>query len=222
MESFSRIIQVTADGSHTLHSPSLNENYHSRHGAVQEAVHVFINAGYHFHSAAELSILEIGFGTGLNALLTCNESIKSGRKVNYVGVEAFPLNNEEINALNYAQFVMAEAAANYPTMMTSNWEVPIQISEQFTLTKRQTFFENITDEDAFDLIYFDAFGFQVQPELWTLSMFQKMYNALKNDGVLVTYACRTPIVKALKEAGFAVSKIPGPIGKREMTRAVKK
>ncbi|OYU82706.1 MAG: hypothetical protein CFE24_14490 [Flavobacterium sp. BFFFF2] len=131
MESFSRVIQLTADGSHTLYSPSLDENYHSRHGAIQEAVHVFINAGYTYHSAAELSILEIGFGTGLNALLTFNETIKSPRKVNYTGIEAFPLNEEEINTLNYAQFVTAEAAAKYLTIMTSNWEDPIQISDLF-------------------------------------------------------------------------------------------
>ncbi|OYU84749.1 MAG: hypothetical protein CFE24_05485 [Flavobacterium sp. BFFFF2] len=106
--------------------------------------------------------------------------------------------------------------------MLCDKEIKVFQQTLFTLTKRHAFFENITDEDTFDLIYFDAFGFQVQPELWTLNMFQKMYKALKNGGVLVTYACRTPIIKALKEAGFTVSKIPGPIGKREMTRAVKR
>lgn len=218
-----RKIINTNDGSVTIHIEDWNESYHSKHGAIQEAKHVFIKNGLDlFQDKKEISILEIGFGTGLNTFITFLEATKRKQQVNYVGVEAYPIDETEINALNYVTQLNAEREEGvFQKIHTTNWEIPQTISENFTLTKRQQFFQDIVDINAFDLIYFDAFGYRVQPELWSESIFKKMYKALKKEGVLVTYACRTSIKNALLSAGFQVEKLPGAPGKREMLRAIK-
>jgi len=218
-----REIIITNDGSTTIRIPEWNENYHSKHGAIQEAKHVFIKNGLDlFHNQDSISILEIGFGTGLNAFITFLETFNKD-KVNYVGVEAYPISEEEILQMNYISKLEAEAyQAIFDKMHSCDWENQQLITKNFLLTKRKQFFQDIEDKNRFDLIYFDAFGFPLQPELWSEVIFKKMYDALLPNGVLVTYACRTPIRKAMLTAGFSVEKLPGAPGKREMLRATKR
>ena len=225
-----REIVQTNDGSTTIFLPDWNESYHSKHGAIQEAYHVFIKNGLTFASFEHselvskeepICILEIGFGTGLNGFITCLEAQQSHQKIDYVGVEAYPVALEEALQMNYAQEINPSYSAVFQQLHESAWEEKISINPNFTLTKQKKFFQDIDQEDAFDLIYFDAFGFRVQPELWSEVIFSAMYKALKTKGVLVTYACRTSIKNAMLSAGFSVKKLPGAPGKREMLRATK-
>ena len=217
-----REILQTLDGSTTIHLPDWNESYHSKHGAIQEAYHVFIQNGLNTFSGQPISILEIGFGTGLNAFITFLESKKSNQKIDYHGVEAYPISIEEISQMNYVSELNAISDTTiFNHIHQCEWQTKIEISSLFKLTKRKQFFEQIEDEDKFDLIYFDAFGYRVQPELWSTEIFRKMYKALKSNGTLVTYAARGVVKRSLIEVGFRVEKLPGPPGKREMFRATK-
>ncbi|WP_309641352.1 tRNA (5-methylaminomethyl-2-thiouridine)(34)-methyltransferase MnmD [Flavobacterium sp.] len=217
-----REIITTSDGSTTIHLPEWNENYHSKHGAIQEAKHVFIQNGLSLFTGKSIAILEIGFGTGLNAFITYLESKKLNIDVDYVGVEAYPISQDEISSMNYVKELNANAEnAVFEKMHASAWEEKFEISKTFSLTKRQQFFNTIDDIERFDLIYFDAFGYRVQPELWSTAIFQRMYNALKTNGVLVTYAARGVVKRSMIEVGFTVEKLAGPPGKREMFRATK-
>ncbi|MCW3070672.1 MAG: SAM-dependent methyltransferase [Bacteroidetes bacterium] len=218
-----RKIITTSDGSHSLYVPELNEHYHSIHGAIQESRHVFIEAG--LKQAAKnnsaISVFEVGFGTGLNALLTYLESERLGLKINYTSVEAFPLEEAIFNALNYPQET-GEGKQAFELLHSSSWEVKNSISENFSLLKLKTsLLDVILENDQYDLVYFDAFGPLVQPEMWTDEIFSKLYHAMKKGGVLVTYCSKGEVQRAMKRAGFSVEKIPGPPGKREMVRATK-
>lgn len=217
-----RIIK-TNDGSTTIHIEDWDETYHSKHGAIQEAYHVFIKSGLDsFQDNSEISILEIGFGTGLNSFITFLESQKRNLKIDYVGVEAYPISEEEVNQLNYVDQLNAIEYKNiFNKIHEGSWEKKCQLNDVFTLTKRKQLFQDIDDVEKYDLIYFDAFGFPVQPELWSEEIFKKMFRALLPNGILVTYACRTTIKKAMLNAGFQVEKLPGAPGKREMLRACK-
>ncbi|WP_203258285.1 tRNA (5-methylaminomethyl-2-thiouridine)(34)-methyltransferase MnmD [Hyunsoonleella ulvae] len=225
-----REIIKTADGSNTIHLPDWNEQYHSIHGAIQEAYHVFIKHGLHYLGNSEqgktlqdkLSILEIGFGTGLNAFITYLEAEKLYWNINYVGVEGYPVVKEEIKLLNYSsELGVQHKNSIFKQIHELDWESMHKISSYFSLTKQQKMFDKIEDDNAFNLIYFDAFGARVQPELWTEFIFRKMYNALKDEGVLVTYAAKGSVRRAMQSVGFMVEKLPGPPGKREMLRATK-
>ena len=216
-----KIIQ-TADGSSSLLVEDWGETYHSRHGAIQEAQHVFIQNGLSLFQEQSVAVLEIGFGTGLNAFITFLEAEKRQLKIDYVGVEAYPILKEEAEQLNYVtQLDANQYDAQFQLMHASEWGINTAISEYFTLTKRQQYFNEIDDKNRFELIYFDAFGFQYQPELWSVEIFRKMFEALKPNGILVTYACRGPIKRAMQEAGFSTRKLAGPPGKREMLKAEK-
>jgi tRNA U34 5-methylaminomethyl-2-thiouridine-forming methyltransferase MnmC len=220
-----REILITSDGSATIHLPDWDEQYHSKHGAIQEAYHVFLRAGFDqvTENNKNISILEIGFGTGLNAFITFLEARENGIKIKYTGVEAYPVSSEELTNLNYVEELKAAKDMVYFDAMHSvSWEQEHLISEDFQLTKRNQFFENITDKNTFDLIYFDAFGAKNQPELWTEAIFLRMYNAIKENGVLVTYSAKGSVRRAMQAVGFSVERIPGPPGKREMLRATKK
>ncbi len=218
-----REIIITSDGSTTIQIKDWNEQYHSKHGAIQEAYHVFIDSGLSLFKNQALSILEIGFGTGLNAFITYIEAPKLGLEVNYVGVEAYPIKSEELQRLNYVSQLKAEAfAKDFLLMHDADWEKEVAISDRFSLHKQQKDFAEITIENSFDLVYFDAFGARVQPELWTETIFAKMFRAMKNDGVLVTYAAKGSVRRAMQAVGFYVERLPGPPGKREMLRATKK
>ena len=217
-----REIIITDDGSTTIRIPEWDENYHSTHGAIQEAKHVFIKNGLDlFQKQDAISILEIGFGTGLNAFITFLETINK-EKVNYVGVEAYPISQEEIAQMNYVSELDSEMYQEiFDKMHSCDWENQQTITENFLLTKRKQFFQDIEDKNQFDLIYFDAFGFPLQPELWSEVIFKKMYDALLPKGTLVTYACRSTIKNAMLSVGFSIEKLPGAPGKREMLRATK-
>lgn len=220
-----RTLLETGDGSYTLHISEWDEQYHSKHGAINEALHVFIKEGlYHWsteNDTSQLSIMEIGFGTGLNAFLTLLETEKNHFKIDYTGVEAYPLSIDEVKAMNYFSLLNA-SEEKFLALHDCSWEEKNTISENFTLTKQQKLFSEITTENAFDIIYFDAFGIRVQPELWTEEIFQKMYNALKTNGVLVTYAANGNARRAMQAVGFNVERLAGPPGKKEMLRATKR
>ena len=221
-----RKIIVTGDGSHTIFLPEWNEHYHSKHGAIQEANHVFIQSGLHhickLNPKKELSILEMGFGTGLNAYLTLLAVIKFRLRVNYIGIDAYPVSLHEIKKLNYPKAILGiEKDALFDVLHSSQWESNHQITDRFALTKRQEFFNNIKEFDSIDLIYFDAFGPRVQPELWTEDILKKMFKALKTNGVLVTYSAKGSVRRVLQHVGFTVERLTGPPGKREMLRATK-
>ena len=217
-----REIIITNDGSTTIHIPDWNENYHSTHGAIQEAKHVFIKNGLDLlQNQKSISLLEIGFGTGLNAFITFLETLDK-EKVNYVGVEAYPISSEEIAQMNYVTELKAtQYQVVFDKMHSCDWESQQHITDNFTLTKRKQFFQDIADKEQYDLIYFDAFGFPLQPELWSEAIFKKMYEALLPKGTLVTYACRSSIKNAMLSVGFSIEKLPGAPGKREMLRATK-
>tara|TARA_R110001632_G_scaffold42605_6_gene107889 strand:- start:1020 stop:1682 length:663 start_codon:yes stop_codon:yes gene_type:complete len=218
-----REIIITSDGSTTIQIPEWNEQYHSIHGAIQEAYHVFIKQGLESISKNKLSILEIGFGTGLNGFITFLEAQKNNLTIEYVGVEAYPVVPEEIEKLNYVSELNASHSANiFETFHNCSWEERHQITTDFSLIKRQQFFNEIVDENTFDLVYFDAFGARLQPELWTEEIFSKMFTAMKPNGTLVTYSAKGSVRRAMQSVGFMVERLPGPPGKREMLRAVKK
>lgn len=217
-----REIIRTQDGSTTIQIKDWNECYHSKHGAIQEAKHVFIKNGLALFPNQNVSILEIGFGTGLNTFITYLEAMGLGQSIDYVGVEAYPVSEAEIEAMNYLEELEAlESKDVFVKIHSSNWEEKSKLSDAFSLTKRKQFFEDIEDIEKFDLIYFDAFGYRVQPELWSTAIFEKMYRALKPNSVLVTYAARGVVKRSMIEVGFAVEKLAGPPGKREMFRARK-
>ena len=220
-----RVIKTT-DGSSTIYIEELNEHYHSKHGAIREAMHVFIKSGLLFHHEnfknKNVDILEIGFGTGLNAFLTLIESEKFNIEIDYTGVEAFPVDEKELSVLNYSEILNEKYSSHFSLIHQSKWNKRKQISKSFNLLKRQQKFEDIDDTHQFDLIYFDAFGPRVQPNLWCEEMFIKMYKALKDGGILVTYSAKGSVRRAMQSVGFYVEKLPGPPGKREMLRAIKK
>lgn len=222
-----RKIIITDDGSTTIHLPEWDEQYHSKFGALQEARHVFIQMGLfkvlEREELSEISILEIGFGTGLNALVTWQEANKKEVLVDYTGVEAYPVSSEEVEHLNFPGMLEEpEAASVFEKMHKSAWEIPQPVSEFFNLAKQQKYFQEINDVNKYDLIYFDAFGAGIQPDLWTEEIFEKMYKAIRNNGVLVTYAAKGSVRRAMLQVGFLVERLPGPPGKREMLRATKK
>jgi len=225
-----RIIE-TGDGSRSLYHEELDETYHSRHGALQEAKHVFIKMGLQplLDKKERIAVLEIGFGTGLNAWLTaCKvieielESKREAMKISYVGIEAYPLSAKDLEDVNYASLTKDRSEkVLLNAIQQCKWEEEVEIDPRFSLTKRKLFFKEIEDADSFDLIYFDAFGPRVQPDLWTVDIFRKMYKALRSGGVLTTYSAKGDVRRAMMEVGFEVERVPGPPGKREMLVAKK-
>lgn len=217
-----RKIITTSDGSKTIHLIDWDEQYHSKHGAIQEAYHVFIQSGLSLFRDRSLSILEIGFGTGLNCLISLLEAKKLNLDIQYTGVEAYPITSEELEQLNYISELKAEKVVKeFQQMHRSPWEKEVAISDTFRLYKKREDFKDLDDTNVFNLIYFDAFGARVQPELWTEAIFSKMYAALQNKGVLVTYSAKGSVRRAMQAVGFVVERLAGPPGKREMLRATK-
>ena len=217
-----REIIQTKDGSTSILLPEWNETYHSKFGAIQEAKHVFIKNGLSLFEGKSVSILEIGFGTGLNAFITYLEAKKSGQTIEYTGVEAYPVSEEDALKMNYVSELEANPSEEiFLKMHQASWNEKVNLDADFALEKQNKKFQEINEEEKYDLIYFDAFGFRVQPELWSLEIFQIMFKALKPNGILVTYACRSSIKNAMAASGFEVEKLSGPPGKREMLRARK-
>jgi tRNA U34 5-methylaminomethyl-2-thiouridine-forming methyltransferase MnmC len=214
----------TDDGSHSIHSEKYGVTYHSTHGAIAESQHIFINAGLRFKAALQkdIAILETGLGTGLNAFMTLLEADKRNLIVNYVGLEIFPLEIEQFKLLNYPiKLNVIDRCDDFLNLHTCEWEKATQISDNFIFEKRKTPIEFVAFENVFDIVYFDAFAPQEQPELWGENVIGRMYKALKADGILVTYCAQGEFKRTLKKVGFQVERLHGPPGKREITRATK-
>jgi tRNA U34 5-methylaminomethyl-2-thiouridine-forming methyltransferase MnmC len=222
MKDFEKVVRQTSDGSYTIFIPDLDENYHSFHGAIQESQHVFINQGLNQFDNKNLDVFEVGFGTGLNALLTCRVAERKGLNINYTSIEAYPLDTNLVetyisNFENQLDFELIKK------MHLVEWGSGNQFLENFNFRKVKSelqLFE--VNKESFDIIYYDAFGPRVQPEMWTCELFSKMFEMLRNNGLLVTYCAKGQVKRDLKKVGFEVETCQGPPGKREMIRAWKR
>ena len=217
-------VRITADGSTTLYRKDIDETYHSTHGALQEARHVFIQNGLaQFRNQTKLRILEIGFGTGLNALLTALFAMDNKISVEYHGLEAFPLSEDIWRAVNYSDLIADHRVPDlFEQMHRMNWDELHELNEKFSLKKiHDTLQLYDAPEQFFDLIYFDAFGPRAQEEMWHRDLLDKLFQSLKSGGVLATYCAKGSFKRDLKSVGFEVEALAGPPGKREMTRARK-
>jgi len=217
------IITPTADGSNTLYNETIGEHYHSKHGALQESKHVFIDAGLKFASAgqAETSILEVGFGTGLNFILSFEYCEANNINLNYTSIEAFPLSSDVIEQTGYSAYVperiWADFISNYPNAL----KAPQKLSSLCTLEIPHTTLAEYHTDQKFDIIYYDAFSVQHQAEMWTDEIIAHACSFLKPGGTFVTYAITGKLKRAVKACGFTIEKLPGAPGKREMLRAIK-
>ena len=218
-------IRQTKDGSNTLYVPELNEHYHSVHGALQESQHVFIKHGleYALEQKRDVKILEVGFGTGLNAILTFPFALAQKAFVQYDTLEKYPLTQEVVEQLHFEKFILnPELLDYYKQMHAAPWNQPVDLIPYFSLQKIHETLEEFSSPDAYyDVVYFDAFAPEKQPELWTEEVFAKLYKAVRPGGVLVTYCAKGAFKRNLKAAGFIVEALPGPPGKREMTRGIR-
>jgi tRNA U34 5-methylaminomethyl-2-thiouridine-forming methyltransferase MnmC len=214
-------IITTSDGSHTIYVPEIDEHYHSVYGAVQESTIIFIKSGFDFCKAAPISILEVGFGTGLNALLTAVKSIEEKREVNYTSIENNPLDNKIISSLNYPEFAGENGREIFQLIHSSPWNTSVDICKNFNLHKIDADFTKKRLSGKYDLIYFDAFGPDKQTEMWTREIFSGISAITNRKGILVTYSAKGEVQRSLQTCGFEVTLLPGPPGKRQMIRAVK-
>ena len=215
-------LEQTADGSYTLFVPELDEHYHSVKGALTESEHIFINMGLKHSSVPEPRVLEIGFGTGLNAFLSLLEAEKSQRKVHFTTIERFPLDMETIRKMNYPAQVAPDHTAEYEALHQAAWNEDATITPFFTLHKIEADFTSYQFPNGYDVIYFDAFAPEKQPEMWSQELFDQLYAVLHEGGILTTYCAKGVIRRMLQTAGFTVERLPGPPGgKREILRATK-
>ena len=212
-------VRQTSDGSKTLYLPDLDETYHSSHGAIQEAMHVFIEHGLKFTSpkTKELTIFEMGFGTGLNAFLTAQWAQKNYQEIRYIGIELHPVPEEIWKQMDYVQ----DEVEMYSKIMSTEWGHFLEIHPDFHLKKIEQDIHQLQTAEKVDLIYFDAFGPRAQSEMWELPVLTKMHELLNTGGVFVTYCAQGQMKRNLKSLGFSLESLPGPPGKREMTRAIK-
>ncbi|MGE0561554.1 MAG: tRNA (5-methylaminomethyl-2-thiouridine)(34)-methyltransferase MnmD [Flavobacteriales bacterium] len=218
-------LKITGDNSHTLLVTELNETYHSTKGAINEALHVFIQKGLtdylEINNCKEIEVFEVGFGTGLNAHLTQLFAAENNVKINYTSVEAYPLNLELIQQLNYTDLINS-TKQDYLKLHEVEWNKPITINKYFKLNKLHKEVISIKEKEKFDVIFFDAFAPDIQPEMWSKTVFENMLAALKPNGVLVTYCAKGIVKRTIKELGFELETLAGPPGKREMIRATKR
>lgn len=215
-----RTMLVTEDGSHSLYVPDLQEIYHSTHGAIQESEFVYIQTALTPCQHSEIRIFELGFGTGLNALLALQYAMKHSKKLKYFAIELFPLEPSEYQILNYPTQLNL-LPDDFQRMHTCSWDTPQEINPYLTLTKFHADITKFNIDFKFDVCFFDAFSPTVQPELWTLEQFQKIFNQMNTGGILSTYSSKGEIRRRLQQAGFQVERLKGPPGKREMLRAIK-
>lgn len=212
----------TADGSYTLYVPELDEHYHSVKGALTESQHIFIEMGLKHSPTPEPHILEIGLGTGLNAFLTLLAAEEMQRKVHYTGIERYPLAEETLRQLDYPGIIGKKHEEDYYAIHQAPWEKETNLSPWFTLHKIEGDFTRHTFQKGYDIIYFDAFAPEKQPEMWEQSLFNTLYNVLNEGGILTTYCAKGVVRRMLQTAGFTVERLPGPPGgKREILRATK-
>lgn len=208
-------IELTDDGSATLRSPVFGDFYHSQRGAVGESRHVFVEAGFAASLSNPARILEAGFGTGLNAWLTLLEAARRGRTVEYTGVELYPVPADIAAELGYTE------DERFMAMHRAGWGREERITDDFTLTKLNADLTKSEIRGIFDVVYYDAFAPETQPEMWRAELFVKICDAMPSGGILVTYSAKGDVRRALQGAGFEVEKLPGALGKRHMLRAVK-
>ncbi len=213
----SKIIQ-TEDLSNTLFSKKFGEHYHSIHGAMNESMHIFINAGLKQIKKKRISIFEMGFGTGLNALLTLKEALENNIIIDYTTLEKYPIEENIALNLNYAK---NELQTYFLSMHKNEWGLETKISKHFLLTKIKQSIIDFQHNKKYDLVYYDAFSPDIQPDLWSTEIFESLYNSMNNEGIFVTYTVKGTVKRALKSVGFQIEKLPGPIGKREILKATK-
>lgn len=213
---------TTADGSRTLHSDALGEHYHSRFGAVAESRHVFLANGFRACRQEPLDLLEVGLGTGLNLLLTWVEAEALERSVRYVALEPFSLHLHTVEALDHAGAIgQPGRQEGFLQMMGSTSGTLVRPSPGFSFLKHAGLVQQLTDEAAYDLVYFDAFAPRVQPGMWTVEVFRALYRAMRPGALLVTYCAKGEVKRAMRAAGLDTELLPGPPGKRQMLRAHK-
>lgn len=218
-------IYSTGDGSDTLYVPVLDEYYHSAKGALNESLHVFINTGFRsFSEFNNLNILEVGFGTGLNCVLTLLESKKHAARVLYDTLEPYPLDRDLVLKLNYGSIINNKNIEQWLKMLhdaeQNKW---LFLNGLFSFRKRKCKIQDVELQDNYyDLVYYDAFGPRAQPNMWNVENFRKIYISMNNGGVLVTYCAKGQVRRDMQKAGFMVERLPGAPGKREMLKAVKK
>jgi len=221
-----RKIITTKDGSHSIAIPEMNVTYHSIHGAIQESMHVFIEAGLHRSGHLALpgscNILDVGFGTGLNALLTAIKADKTEKSIYYVALEPFPMSIEQAHLLNYCELLnRKDLQEDFIRMHQCEWNKSLSLTEEILMHKSNYTLQTFQHATKFDLVYFDAFAPAAQPELWTQDIFEKLFGMMNEKGILVTYCSKGDVRRAMQAAGFTVEKIPGPPRKREMLRGIK-
>ncbi len=211
-----RSIIQTEDGSHTLYVPELDEHFHSTHGAIQESNHVFIKNGLLKCNKPEITLFEVGFGTGLNALLSIIN--KGNKMINYISIEKYPLNETEYSTLNYCDLLGKEWDETFKKMHESEWGKSININSNFTLTKIQADLENynLKNLPPFDLVYFDAFAPSKQEKMWKEQIMQKIAGNTSPHGIFATYCAKGEVRRSLMRSGFNMQRLEGPPGKKEM------
>jgi len=214
-------LKLTEDGSHTLFVPGIDECYHSTHGAIQESQYIFIEAGLKQCQKEEVRILEIGFGTGLNAFLTLLEAERSEKCILYTSLELYPVEIEKALQLNYPEELAPEKRQTFEKMHAAVWNMEVPITPFFKLNKIETDFTGFVFKDKFDVVYFDAFSPEKQPEMWSEALFATIYSHCNAGAVLTTYCAKGVVRRAMQAAGFVVERLPGPPGKREILRGRK-
>jgi len=214
------ILQTTADKSDTLLNPELNQTYHSVHGAVQESEHVYIKNGLLKINLPEITIFEMGFGTGLNALLTFKHAQQQNFKIHYICVEKYPVSISIAAQLNYCN-IFSELSMTYNLFHNCLWDTQIIVSDNFTFTKHHTDISSYVHIKQYHLVYYDAFSPDAQPELWSTDIFKLLYNAMHPDGIFTTYTTKGIVKQNLRTCGFIVKRLKGPPGKHQMLNAFK-
>jgi len=216
-----KIVQ-TADGSHTLHSEQFNAHYHSTNGAIQESQHIFIKCGFDRFSQDRINILEVGFGTGLNATLTALSAQNKKQNTNYTGIDLYPPDNDTLGDLNYKSILGRDYDTSWDKIVAIKWGDEERVNDFFRLKKIKADFITLELTEKYNLVYFDAFAPEDQPEIWSSQVFNKLYQATEHSGVLVTYCSKGIVKQALRNAGYTVERLAGPPGKRHILRATKR
>ncbi len=217
-----RELRITGDGSHTFYVGELEEPYHSTHGAIRESEHVFILHGFRRVCKSFIRVLEIGFGTGLNMLLTFRESVEKGTGVFYHAVEKYPLTPEEYSQLNYEKFLVDVPPGTLQKIHAAPWGENVNLSDDFLFFKEHTDIGNMHPSGKFDLVYHDAFAPEKQPEMWTPHLFSRLYGMMDPGSIWVSYTSKGSVRRDLISCGFEVMKVTGPPGKKEMLHAIRR
>lgn len=213
-------IITTADGSHSLYLSSLDETYHSRHGALQESQYVFIQQGLEkiVSDRPVIHVLEVGFGTGLNALLTASFAQAHQREIHFHSLETFPLEAALMADYGDEKTLGGHSVEVFKKLHDVSWDKMEKVTEFFHLKKEEVSVQNAVLEQKYDIVYYDAFGPRAQPDMWTLEIFDKLYKCLVPGGMLVTYCAKGQVRRDMQSVGFKMERLPGPPGKREMMR----